>query len=76
MSLIIKKDGRVLCAAIHKKESGDLYIDDELHYHLSVVEKILVTEPIKQHKLRGEWWWRHKIPKNIKIEKFYKNLKN
>ena len=41
MALIIRKDGRILCAAIHHEEIGDTYIDDGLHYEMSVVKKII-----------------------------------
>ena len=71
MALRIRKDGRILCAAIHKEKDEDIYIDDAMHYQLSVVYKILVTEDIESHKLRGEWWFLNQVPKGIKIDKFY-----
>lgn len=40
MALRIRKDGRVLCAAMHKEELGDTYIDDGIHYFLSIENKI------------------------------------
>lgn len=73
MALIIKKDGRVLCAAIHPSyEDGDIYIDDVIQYQLSVIAKVLVTEPHDKHKLHGEWWWVNNIPEGIKIDEFYR----
>lgn len=72
MSLRIRTDGRVLCAALNPKEKGDLYINDGLHYHLSVVEKVLVTTPCEVHMATGgEWWWKGKEPKNVEIDKLY-----
>jgi len=71
MALRIRKNGKILCAAMHPKKEGDLYIDDELHYYLSVETKVLVTEPWTEHKKRGEWWWKTKIPLNIEIDDFY-----
>ena len=71
MALRIRKDGRILCAAIHLQEDEDIYINDALHYQLSVIHKILVTEYIESHKLRGEWWVKNQVPKGIKIDKFY-----
>jgi hypothetical protein len=68
MALQIRKDGRVLCAAMHVEEAGDIYIDDSLHYHLSVERGVLVTEPFERHKERGEWWWINAIPSDVKIE--------
>ena len=71
MALRIRKDGRILCAAMHPEEEGDTYIHDGLHYQLSVEEKVLCTEPHEQHKERGEWWWVGNIPKDILIDSFY-----
>ena len=34
MALRIRKDGRVLCAAYHEAEPGDLYLDDYVHSYL------------------------------------------
>ena len=34
MALRIRKDGRVLCAAHHPPEPGDLYLDDFVHGYL------------------------------------------
>ena len=71
MALRIRKDGRVLCAAMHAEELGDTYLDDGLHYMLSAEKKLLVTEPMKRHKLRGEWWWSGNIPDEVSPEAFY-----
>ncbi len=71
MAVRIRKNGRVLCAAMHKKEDGDTYIDDTLHYHLSAERKVLVTEPHEKHKDSGEWWWRGNVPNNINVADFY-----
>ena len=71
MALRIRKNGRIFCAKLHKEKKGDTYIDDNIHYLLSVIAKVLVTEPPKEHMKRGEWWWNNKIPKRIKIDTFY-----
>lgn len=34
MALRIRKDGRILCAAHHEAEEGDLYLDDYIHEYL------------------------------------------
>jgi hypothetical protein len=73
MALRIRKDGRILCAAMHRAEPGDTYIHDGLHYQLSVEEKVLVTEPHEQHKLRGEWWWAGNVPEGITPADFYES---
>ena len=68
MALRIRKNGVILCAAMHKAKKDDVYIDDGLHYTLSVIKKIIVTEPIELHKTRGEWWWKWNVPEDVKID--------
>lgn len=72
MAVRIRRSGKILCAAMYPEEKGDIYLDDGLHYYLSVEKKLLVTEPHKRHKLNGEWWWKDEVPEGIKIESFYK----
>ena len=50
---------------------GDTYIDDSLHYQMSAVHKVLVTESHEKHKDRGEWWWAGNVPEGVEIEDFY-----
>jgi len=71
MALRIRNDGRILCAAMHPAQPGDTYIHDGLHYTLSAVEKVLVTESHEQHQLRGEWWWAGNVPEGVRIDPFY-----
>lgn len=73
MAVRIRKDGRVLCAAIHPAEDGDCYVDDSVHYALSVEAKVLVTESHEHHKDRGEWWWINAVPNEVSIDSFYKD---
>ena len=73
MALRIRRDGRILCAAIHPAELGDTYIHDGMHYRLSVEEKLICTEPIDEHMKRGEWWWIGNIPDGVVIDDFYLN---
>ena len=74
MALRIRKNGRIFCAALSVAENGDTYLDDEIHYILSVKYKLLVTTDVKNHiKNKGEWWWSGFIPRGIKINKFYKS---
>jgi hypothetical protein len=68
MGLRIRKDGRILCAAMHPEELGDTYLDDSVHYTLSRVG-VLVTEKMGEggrggHACHGEWWG-HRIPSDI-----------
>lgn len=71
MALRIRKDGRILCAAMHPIEEGDTYIDDGLHYEMSVINKVIGTEQIEKHVLHGQWWWMGNIPDGIEIAPFY-----
>jgi len=71
MALRIRKDGRILCAAIHSEEPGDTYINDGLHYILSVENKVICTEPHEKHKTHGQWWWIGNVPEGIEIDNFY-----
>lgn len=50
MALRIRKDGRILCAAMHPPEENDTYIDDRSHYRLSVIHKVIGSEPWDYHK--------------------------
>lgn len=74
MALRIRKDGRIFCAALNKEQEGDIYLDDEVHYMLSVTKKVLVTTYTEYHQAHGgEWWWKGQEPKGIKIDMFYYN---
>jgi len=56
---------------MHPAEDGDVYVDDGMHYLLSVEAKVLLTEPHERHKDRGEWWWRGRVPADVQIDPFY-----
>lgn len=72
MALRIRKNGRVLCAALNKQEEGDCYIDDSTHYYLSVEKRLLVTTEHDYHMANGgEWWWKGQEPSSVKINSFY-----
>jgi hypothetical protein len=71
MALRIRKDGRILCAALHCEEVGDTYIDDNLHYEMSVLYRVIACEPMPKHAESGQWWWVGNLPKNVKIDDFY-----
>lgn len=71
MAVRVRRNGRILCAAIHKAEEGDIYIDDAIHYYLSVEVRMLITEPHELHQHRGEWWWRGFQPADAIIDDFY-----
>jgi len=68
MAIRIRKNGKILCAAMHPEKKGDTYIDDALHYQMSVVHKVIVTEPMERHQYSGEWWWAGNVPKHINLQ--------
>ena len=71
MAVRIRRNGRIFCAAMRPKEPGDTYIDDGLHYILSVENKVLVAEPMESHAISAEWWWRGSVPDDVAIDEFY-----
>lgn len=81
MAVRVRKNGRIFCAAMNPEKEGDIYIDDRLHYYLSVEVGVLVTQEAEQHlKSNGEWWWINKLPndklkwkKNEVIKLLYKH---
>jgi len=79
MAVRIRSNGDILCAAMHPELSGDTYIDDGLHYELSVERKLLVTEAMELaqgvghggHGRHGQWWWSGQTPDTAVIDPFY-----
>lgn len=70
MALRIRKDGRILCAAMHDEEEGDFYIPDDISYKLTVELRAIVTEAMNSgyrggHAKHGEWWWANDIPPDV-----------
>jgi len=55
MAIRWRKNGVLICAAMSEAEPGDTYINDGLHYQLSVVTRAIVADP--QHKENGLWHW-------------------
>ena len=56
MSLRWRKSGNLYCAAKTEEKEGDTYIDDRLHYQLSVILKVI--EPTMEEAETGLWKWR------------------
>jgi hypothetical protein len=57
MSLRWRLSGELLCAAKCEEEPGDTYIDDRLHYQLSVVSRAIIADV--GEALNGRWHWVH-----------------
>lgn len=72
MALRIRKDGRIICAALRPAEPGDTYIDDTLHHQLCAVHRVIVSEPIEKHLENPEWWWRGAVPAGVEIDPYYR----
>jgi hypothetical protein len=56
---------------MHPEMESDTYIHDGLHYQMSVIEKVIGTEPHEKHKEHGQWWWLGNVPDGIEIAEFY-----
>lgn len=57
MSIRWRIDGSLVCAAMSEPEEGDTYIDDRLHYQLSVISRAIIAD--SDHENNGLWWWVH-----------------
>ena len=57
MSIRWRSDGRLVCAAMSKEEKDDTYIDDRLHYQLSVISRAIIADV--DHETNGLWYWVH-----------------
>lgn len=57
MSLRWRRTGELLCAAKSEPMELDTYIDDRLHYELSVIQKAIV--PSLDEEETGRWYWLH-----------------
>ena len=76
MSLRIRTDGAIVCAAMHPPLPDDVYIHDGVSYVLSVERRIVVTEPMHLpdgvgmggHAKHGLWWWRGEAPASARLE--------
>lgn len=75
MAVRVREDGSVVCAAMHPARKGDVYVDDGLHYRLSVELGLLVSEPMEGpgglggHAAHGRWWWRGCAPEDAELER-------
>ena len=55
MSLRWRKDGTLICGAKSEPQEDDCYIDDRLHYMLSLILKVI--EPDENEEENGLWHW-------------------
>lgn len=64
MSLRVRKNGDIVCAALHEARDGDTYIPDNISSVLSGAtgeEPLIVTDPEPIHSTHGRWWWAGQI---------------
>ena len=59
MSLRWRNNGDLLCAAKHEEYKDDTYIDDRLHYQLSVKLKVVI--PRDDENESGVWHWINEV---------------
>ena len=64
MALRVRVDGTMWCAAHTEEMPGDTYIDDQLHYEMSVIHGVVVALPIPDHLNHPQWWWTSQAPSN------------
>ena len=55
MGIRWRSTGTLICASMSKPEEGDTYIDDRLHYQMSVISKCIVAD--EEHERNGLWHW-------------------
>ena len=57
MAIRWRIDGQLICAAMSEPEKNDTYINDRLHYKLSVISKAIIADV--NHEENGIWHWLH-----------------
>lgn len=57
MAMRMRRDGTMWCAAHTQPMEGDAYIDDGVHYLLSVELGVIVALPMPAHEQHCQWWW-------------------
>ncbi len=66
MAIRWRRDGRLLCAASHEHEPDDTYIDDRLHYRLTVVSRAIIADI--DHETNGLYHWVHNNHKFLRAQ--------
>lgn len=59
MALRIRKDGQIVCAAMHPEQAGDTYLHDGLSYQLRVKEGVVIDDV--NHEQNGLCYWRSDV---------------
>lgn len=62
---------------MHPTMPGDTYLDDGLHYRLSVELHALVTDKDHLdrpgHRGHGLWWWANEVPTAVMVDAWWEN---
>ncbi|KKM73444.1 hypothetical protein LCGC14_1410420 [marine sediment metagenome] len=66
MSIRWRVGGVMICAATSEAEPSDCYIDDRLHYQLSVVSRAIIADV--DHETNGLWHWVHEEGKGLRAK--------
>lgn len=64
MAIRVRRDGTMWCAALTDPMSGDTYIDDALHYEMSVIHGVIVAYPMPRHIEEPQWFWTAAAPQD------------
>lgn len=64
MAIRVRADGTMWCARHAEELPGDTYIDDNLHYEMSIVHGVIVALPMPEHIKHPQWWWTEQAPTN------------
>lgn len=62
MAIRVRDNGEMVCAAHSDYREGDTYIDDGLHYEMSVVHGVIVSFPMPKHLKDPRWFWAGTAP--------------
>lgn len=63
VAIRVRKNGEMICASLSKPKTGDTYIDDTLHYQMSVEYGVICALPMPEHEKNPKWWWSNNSPK-------------
>ena len=67
MSIRWRINGDMICAAMSEAMPNDCYIDDRLHYQLSVISKAIIADI--NHETNGLWYWVHSESERLRAIK-------
>ena len=69
MAIRLRLNGDMVCAAMTEAEPDDCYINDTLHYQLSVISRAILADA--EHESNGLWHWVHSEGGRLRAIKEY-----